>query len=113
MTIRFAGWSSFLCNIYNIRYCTEVSNNYACYTQLMSFEEPEDIPEKIELSAVRFRGEVFTGKTHVDALKELGKRYPDWEAIRELLEGGFITTTGRYVDRDEAGKIAMNAGQLA
>lgn len=72
----------------------------------------EQEPEKIKASALRFRGQVFTGHTHTDAMRELGESYPDWGNLPDRVEDGFITTTGRYVDRDEAGQIADRADQI-
>ncbi|MEX0918192.1 MAG: hypothetical protein WDZ93_03475 [Candidatus Paceibacterota bacterium] len=78
----------------------------------MSLESPEFTREKIAASAVRFRDEVYTGKTHMDAIIEMEENNPDWHDSNDSVEDGFVTSTGRYVERDEAWEIAKKSGQL-
>jgi hypothetical protein len=78
----------------------------------MSIESPklERPPEEVKESALRFKGEVFTGFLHVHALDKLELKYPNWKQLQnggEVIEDGFITTVGRFVNRDEAQKIAQ------
>jgi hypothetical protein len=77
----------------------------------MGMESPqiETEPEEVKESALRFRGEVFTGFLHVHALDKLKLKYPDWKQLQnsgEVIEDGFITTKGRFINRDEADKLA-------
>lgn len=80
---------------------------------------PEKIdPEKMDLervksAAIRFQGELFFGPNHALATMALGKKYPDWRQMTDLLlEDGFYTNTGRFVDRREANEIAIAAQQV-
>ena len=82
------------------------------YTFYMKFENPDSVLEKIKASAIRFQNQIFTGNTHVDALNAMSDWYPDWRDSDQYVEDGFITNTGRFVDRREAGEIAEKAGQL-
>ena len=74
--------------------------------------------EIIICSAVRFKGKVWMGHRHRDALdamhNELSyamnrKEMNEQETDREQ---GFVTSQGRYVSREEAWKIAFLAGQV-
>ena len=74
----------------------------------MSMESPqfENTPEEVKESALRYKGEIFTGFLHVYALDKLDTKYPNWQKDGGKVEDGFITTKGRFVDRDEADKLA-------
>ena len=62
---------------------------------------------KIKCAAIRNGvGVIVEGRSHADAYKSA---YPD-ENFRRA-ESGFVTDTGKFVDRKEAGKIAFEAGQ--
>lgn len=68
----------------------------------MNMESPkfENVPEEVKDSALRFRGEVFTGFLHVHALDTLELRYPNWKQLQNnggIIEDGFTTTTGTRV----------------
>ncbi len=81
----------------------------------MSFENP--IPnqevEKIVASAIRLGEEIFTGKTHSDAIADMEETYPEWDKDEASKpEDGFLTNMGRFVNRTEAGEIAQKAKQL-
>lgn len=71
----------------------------------------KEIPnETIAHAAIQHpSGRVFTGKRHCyiirDMVAELGER-----PARGIQ--GFTTNTGRFVDREEAGRIAIAAGQI-
>ncbi|MBU1292938.1 hypothetical protein KJ819_02610 [Patescibacteria group bacterium] len=69
-------------------------------------------PEKVVASAIIFRGQRYTGVGHVDAVAEMEKDHPDWLESKEPIEDGFVTDTGRFVDRKEGGEIAGKASQL-
>ena len=76
-------------------------------------DQQEKAPERIISAAVLFRGKMFKGNTHVDALDVLTGEHPHWEDdVTETPEQGFFTSTGRFVERDEAGSIAAKAHQL-
>lgn len=77
----------------------------------MSMESPEleMPPEEVKESALRFKGEVFTGFLHVHALDKLELKYPNWKQLQnsgEVIEDGFTTTLGRFINRKEADRLA-------
>ena len=70
--------------------------------------------EKISASAVQYSGELFTGTLHSDVYNAIREKYPqfDPELEWEKYKLGFVTTSGRFVNRDEALKIAERNDQL-
>lgn len=72
----------------------------------------ESGPEKISCAVVELNGEHFAAPNHFTALLEMRRQHPNW--IQEGLhpKEGFLTTTGRFVSREEAFEIADQAGQL-
>ena len=80
---------------------------------------PREKPETIVSAAIRNTdtGEMFTGVTHADAFnagqdaaEKAGKEWFPNDFARE--KGGFVTSTGRYVSREEASEIADRNEQL-
>ena len=69
------------------------------------------IPESIKSAAIMFGNDMYTGTNHAIAIRELAKVHPDWRE-HEYPKEGFLTNRKRFVDRDEAGKIADRAEQL-
>jgi hypothetical protein len=72
---------------------------------------PNVIPQEIIVkAAIKYHGKVYTGVRHAlirdEILKEVGEFY------LTLDMQGFVTDTGRFVDRTEAANIAFNAGQI-
>lgn len=65
--------------------------------------------EYIDSAAIRLNGKVYTGKWHGDAMENAMK---DGQFELDLSEGGFTTNTGRFVNREEAYKIATESGQM-
>jgi hypothetical protein len=70
--------------------------------------------EKIAAAAVRASdGTVSEGQSHAEIKTELtGEEVPEGEKPLEGSTEGFVTTTGRFVNRSEASAIAADAGQL-
>jgi|GEM_PF-3555520 hypothetical protein len=68
--------------------------------------------EKIDCAVVELNGELFTASNHILALVKLKEKYPDWQQKGVPTKDGFLTTSGRFVDREEAFKIAEQADQL-
>jgi hypothetical protein len=73
--------------------------------------------EYVEKAAIRLKdGKIFTGAAHYQAVDEaVGKKllaYED-ENLADKYTDGFMTNAGRFVDREEAAKIAQSVGQLA
>lgn len=68
--------------------------------------------EKVETAAVRVMGKIFTGPMHFLAFNKAKKEMPEADFDSEITEQGYLTTTGRFITRAEAGELANAAGQL-
>ena len=68
----------------------------------------EESPEEIGLSALEVRGELFTGLHHADAWNKIFDKHPEWRGRIEdhEIREGFMTSKGRFVDREEGHQIA-------
>ena len=77
----------------------------------MSFENMQAV-EKVKIAAVRIGEDVFTGQMHFMAMDEAKRTLSNFDDLKDTMEQGFVTTTGRFISRDEAGKLADEAGQL-
>ncbi len=64
-------------------------------------------PETVGLTAIRQGGKIFTGQTHSD-----GFQLADAAKLTGPIEEGYVTNTGRFVDRAEALKIAKAQKQV-
>lgn len=78
----------------------------------------EQTKEKIICAAVRFNGKVWMGHRHPHALAAMKdelsytmNRFQMIEASTDR-DQGFVTSTGRFVDREEAHIIAGEAKQI-
>lgn len=74
------------------------------------------VAERPISAAIRYRGEIFRGTHHADAVAEAVKKYGQ-HAHDELFESanlhdtnGFVTNTGRFLTRDEAHKLMQQRG---
>jgi len=65
--------------------------------------------ETISAAAIRYEDELYTGTNHGQALDQLMEARPRFK--EKDIEEGFVTSTGRFVNRREADQIAFNAGQ--
>ena len=74
--------------------------------------------EKITAAAIKFRGKVFIGDfhldCHLDAVASIGRA--GFEAVEEFFSElisceGFVTSGGRFVDREKALQIARDSKQ--
>ena len=75
--------------------------------------EARRAPESILSAAIRFNDMMYAGTNHATAIRELEKDHPDWYKMsKEPVQEGFLTSAGRFVDRNEAGEIAERAEQL-
>lgn len=73
----------------------------------------EDNKESITTAAILYAGEIFTGLMHADALQAILRKYPELKLSASTgLTDGFMTSKGRFVDRQEAGAIAKAAQQI-
>jgi hypothetical protein len=69
-------------------------------------------PERIECAAVRVGGVVYQvprPERHCDAIRLAIAAGADYVVQSEQ---GFVTSTGRFVDRAEAAALAQKAGQI-
>lgn len=73
---------------------------------------PQPGEEKIGQSAIRDReGSIYTGRSHNDILADLQLDGGLDEMPRGYVDG-FVTSTGRFVTREQAYRIANKSGQL-
>jgi len=75
-----------------------------------SFPRPQ--PEKVKEAAVSVDGQIFTGPMHFIAFDKARAALPNFEETEDSMLQGYITSTGRFVSREEAGALALSAGQL-
>lgn len=67
--------------------------------------------ENIKHAAVKSEcGLIILGKSHADCFHK--GFHTGLEMSKKAIDQGFFTSLGRYVDREEAAKIAVNAGQV-
>lgn len=84
-----------------------------------SFESKRNIDEaeeieaitKDEPAAIMYGDQIFRGTSHMLAMMKLKAELPDFDDFSSLVDG-FITTQGRFVDREEAEVLAEKAHQL-
>lgn len=65
--------------------------------------------ERVTAAAILLRGEVHTASRHSQIIARLAAR--DFE-IPVGGEQGFVTNLGRFVGREEAARVAIEAGQI-
>lgn len=75
------------------------------------------MPERVICAAVQWNGHVWHGHRHGHALQAMQDELSWWMARKDMPKGpstgmiqGFVTTTGRFVDRKEAMRIQLAAG---
>jgi hypothetical protein len=64
--------------------------------------------EQITAAALEYKGELFTGGNHIQALDLLEVRYPDHD--KKEVRSGYITNKNRFIDRGEAPKYTRAEG---
>jgi hypothetical protein len=69
-------------------------------------------PERIKEAAMMFRGIMYTGRSHALIMNDIRVATGVLKILQRDAEFGFVTTTGRFVDRKEAAKIALACGQI-
>jgi len=84
------------------------------YLSNMDTPEPNLPPtgERIKEAAMIWRGKIYTGRRHCDIIHALSGTVPQTEWPIKGPEG-FVTEKGVFVDRIEAARIALAAGQVA
>jgi len=88
-------------DLHNIQWAQEKANS-------MIFP---DYREYVMAAALIYDGQLYAAKHHATCYHELRDR--GIKFIGTLDEGtGFLTNTGRYIDREEAEKLAIKRGQL-
>lgn len=74
---------------------------------------PDPSKEHIVAAALQdASGNVYKGTTHADALEKAIAAGHDFDPEGSDTSDGFVTSNGRFVDRDEAAKVAAAAKQL-
>ncbi len=66
--------------------------------------------EKIIDAAVRLESKTRTGRRHAQIMREIWNVSPNRYISQD--EEGFVTDSGRFVDRKEAAEIAFRSGQI-
>jgi hypothetical protein len=66
------------------------------------------VMEKIIAAAVLVNGRIFSGFTHADARDAMCEALP-FGSIPDKYPHGFVTTTGRFLTRDEALELARTS----
>ena len=68
----------------------------------------QSVQERIVEAAIQQNGQVYTGHKHYMIMQKIYKE------TGEMITGveGFVTSTGRFVTRAEAARIAFKAGQI-
>jgi hypothetical protein len=56
-------------------------------------------------------GMVFCGRRHHNCFVILNKAMPEWKEAENVVQG-FITSEDRFVDREEAARVAHSAQQI-
>lgn len=71
-------------------------------------------PEKVQSAALKIDGQILTGSSHFNIIDDLHKQGVTNDKIYNENPdgGGFVTNTGRYIDRKEALNLADNQNQL-
>lgn len=67
--------------------------------------------ETIVASAILFDGKVYTGRRHHNVIRTI----IDTTGAKKVLSSspqGFLTSDGRFVDREEGARIAIASGQI-
>ncbi len=68
--------------------------------------------EKLKAAAIERNGKVWTGaRSHWEIRMSLGDDDPRMSAPGDV--EGFVTTSGRFIDRNEARQIGVASGQLS
>lgn len=71
-----------------------------------------DTSERIVEAAARYQGQIYRAPIHALAYEQVpGYEGSLYGPVGGQIEDGFITSTGRFVDRNEAAQIAFRAGQ--
>jgi Inorganic Pyrophosphatase len=71
-------------------------------------------PETIRAAATKLNGKIYEGKTHADAVNKFAAETgaSDDDLGKAYQGEGFVTDRGRYVDREEARRIAEKGSQV-
>lgn len=66
---------------------------------------------KIKEAAIMHEGKVFTGRRHHNVIKKIVDEC-GMQAAPVLGEQGFVTECGKFLSREDAAKVAFEAGQI-
>jgi len=81
--------------------------------QPTNFNSPETLEAEkpkplFRSAAVKYKGKIYEGKTHSDAVNKIPNRFALGDAIYDELisrEMGYVTQDGTYVKREEAARL--------
>lgn len=73
--------------------------------------KPIEASEKISGATITYKGKVYTGTTHIDALDKLGRDVDVNSLTNRDIENGFVTDKGRVITRAEALQLAKREKQ--
>ncbi len=77
---------------------------------LEEYSEPSEAEEAISAAALQYEGELFTGRSHAEALGKLEAEKPHYDI--DKVKDGFVTNKNRFVGREEALQLAKNTKQV-
>lgn len=66
---------------------------------------------RIKEAAIMHDGKIWTGKRHHNVIKKIVDEC-GMQAAPILGEQGFVTDCGKFLSREEAAKVAFEAGQI-
>jgi hypothetical protein len=66
----------------------------------------------IQQAAIRKGSKVFVGSSHVDIIQKNREELDAFGMFRKEYIEGFVTTTGKFLDRAEAALDAHKSGQI-
>jgi len=78
---------------------------------LPSMPDTSDTQETITDAAIQFDGNTYLGRRHCQIIRDIVQK----TGVKHVPGGktqGFTTSTGRFVSREEAARIAQAAGQI-
>lgn len=90
-----------------------ITNAITAFTKRKIKAKQVQADETIVAAAIRHKGKVYLGTTHAEAFQaledEVGEKI-DW---RRIDDDGFMTSRGRYIDRNESKLVAAMAEQVS
>lgn len=74
--------------------------------------KPSADVERLKCAAIQRDGKIHDGlRSHYELRRSLGDTLPQTSQLNDV--EGFLTSKGRFVDREEAQRVALAAGQIS